>query len=574
MATATAASASVKTARKFDPPGPGSWEMDAVHFPRAVFGSFQVIFPKAFSEGFQDCCARYGMLLESMDVRFVHGFPYLQPRIVGVPQGGGKPPPKPIMFLALKLMLALHPQMRRRMAIAKTIFERRPWLGELRDWDERVRPATIAGHRAICAVEVESLDDDGLAKHLLRVEEHGTRMLTQDHSYNLTFMVPLGDYLAHAREWTGLPQTDLMQPLRGCSDVSAGDIAERRRLLTAIRADASARAVLEGGARPDETLRKLAAHPGEVGEAMRDYLVIVGNSLPHGLELESPTVGELPGPALAALRAALAGVPKSREAGVEAAARVRAKVPEAHRAQFDVLLGDAQLTYRLRDERHLYGVMPIFGIARRAVIEAGRRLVGRGLLPEGRLAFLMNAAEVGALLRGEGAVPPDLAERNDLYRTLRGGEVPARLGPDPGEPPPSSWMPNDGARRMMTALDVYMRDMQEPELPVDAARITGLAVSRGVYEGTARLCFGASDLENVRPGDVLVAPLTSPAINVVLPILGAIVTDKGGALSHAAIVSREYGIPGVVGTRNATKAIPDGARVRVDGDAGVVTVLA
>jgi rifampicin phosphotransferase len=59
----------------------------------------------------------------------------------------------------------------------------------------------------------------------------------------------------------------------------------------------------------------------------------------------------------------------------------------------------------------------------------------------------------------------------------------------------------------------------------------------------------------------------------VLPLLGALVTDRGGQLSHAAIVAREYGIPGVVGTKVATTQILDGARVRVDGDAGEVTLL-
>jgi pyruvate,water dikinase len=177
------------------------------------------------------------------------------------------------------------------------------------------------------------------------------------------------------------------------------------------------------------------------------------------------------------------------------------------------------------------------------------------MLEDGRLVFLM--------------------ERDEVYRTIAGHDVPERLGPDPGEPPPSSWMPNEGARRMMTALDVYMRETKDetPAPPTPSVRVSGLAVSRGVHEGTARLCFTSADLEKVRPGDVLVAPLTSPAINVVLPILGAIVTDKGGALSHAAIVSREFGIPGVVGTRNATREIPDGARVRVDGEAGTVTVV-
>ena len=61
---------------------------------------------------------------------------------------------------------------------------------------------------------------------------------------------------------------------------------------------------------------------------------------------------------------------------------------------------------------------------------------------------------------------------------------------------------------------------------------------------------------------------------MVLPLLGAIVTDRGGQLCHAAIVAREYGIPGVVGTREATSLIEDGDRVRVDGTTGEVHVLA
>ena len=64
--------------------------------------------------------------------------------------------------------------------------------------------------------------------------------------------------------------------------------------------------------------------------------------------------------------------------------------------------------------------------------------------------------------------------------------------------------------------------------------------------------------------------MTSPYFNVVLPLLGAIVTDRGGQLCHAAIVAREYGIPGIVGTREATRLIADGARVRVDGSTGEV----
>ena len=83
----------------------------------------------------------------------------------------------------------------------------------------------------------------------------------------------------------------------------------------------------------------------------------------------------------------------------------------------------------------------------------------------------------------------------------------------------------------------------------------------------------AAEFDRIQPGDVLVTRMTSPYFNVVLPLLGAIVTDRGGQLCHAAIVAREYGIPGIVGTREATARIADGARVRVDGSTGEVRLL-
>jgi pyruvate,water dikinase len=103
--------------------------------------------------------------------------------------------------------------------------------------------------------------------------------------------------------------------------------------------------------------------------------------------------------------------------------------------------------------------------------------------------------------------------------------------------------------------------------------LRGLAASRGIYEGPARLVSSPSEFGRIVKGDVLVTESTTEAFNILLPLLGAIVTDNGGLLSHSALVAREYGIPGVVGTRDGTVRIADGARVRVNGDAGEVTVL-
>jgi pyruvate,water dikinase len=105
------------------------------------------------------------------------------------------------------------------------------------------------------------------------------------------------------------------------------------------------------------------------------------------------------------------------------------------------------------------------------------------------------------------------------------------------------------------------------------AVLHGLAASKGVYEGTARRISSPAAFDRIDKGDVLVTESTSEAFNILLPLLGAIVTNNGGLLSHAAIVAREYGIPGVVGTREATVRIRDGQRIRVDGDNGEVTLL-
>jgi pyruvate,water dikinase len=113
--------------------------------------------------------------------------------------------------------------------------------------------------------------------------------------------------------------------------------------------------------------------------------------------------------------------------------------------------------------------------------------------------------------------------------------------------------------------------MQQSEGSV--SEIVGIPGAPGVYEGRARLVRSIDDLFTLEAGDVLLAPTTGEAFNSMLHVVAAIVTDHGSFASHAAIVSREMGIPSVVGTVDGTKRIPDGAIVRVDGGSGTVTVV-
>jgi pyruvate,water dikinase len=100
--------------------------------------------------------------------------------------------------------------------------------------------------------------------------------------------------------------------------------------------------------------------------------------------------------------------------------------------------------------------------------------------------------------------------------------------------------------------------------------IKGVAASPGATTGTARVLRGPDDFSKMKPGDVLVASITTPAWTPLFALASAVVTDVGGPLSHGSIVAREYGIPAVLGTGSATRRIQDGQTVTVDGSAGKV----
>ena len=103
--------------------------------------------------------------------------------------------------------------------------------------------------------------------------------------------------------------------------------------------------------------------------------------------------------------------------------------------------------------------------------------------------------------------------------------------------------------------------------------VQGLAASPGVAEGVARVVREVEELGELIDGEILVCPLTAPSWSIVFARIAAAVSDGGGIMSHAAIVSREYGLPAVVATGVGTKVLHTGDRLRVDGNTGTVTII-
>jgi phosphohistidine swiveling domain-containing protein len=549
----------------FAPPGPGVWELEATHMVRPVSRALEAVFPDAATAGFREGMARYGLLLEGMEFKTVNRFIYTAARAVGAPKNAKGPPPK----LIFKLLIKLHPEIKRRVRTVAETFATKRWREDVARWDAQLKPAIARENRELQSVALRTLTDAALARHLERCFDASRRAVTTHHSLNATAMLPLGDFLVHVREWTGLAPSEVLPLFRGSSRVSQGATEELDALARAIGGNSS---ILDGA--PAVVVDALTSRTDAIGEAARRYLDVAGVRIATGYDVADLTLAEMPDVIVENVRSAIARKTTSNQQPATSNI-IRDRVPAQHRAQFDELLEEARLTYRMRDERGYNNDAWSAGITRRAILEAGRRLAAKGLLHDAQHAVELTPSELTSMLNGGAGRTADQAAADAHYRTTHStADAPRFLGGTPSGPPPADWLP-EAAARSQRAVDICLGEMfAARDKQTSAAKISGHAASPGEITGVARLVLDPQDMARVRKGDVLITRSTAPSYNALLPLLSGIVTDRGGTLSHAAVVAREYGIPAVVGCGNATELIRDGVRVRLDGARGTVEVLA
>lgn len=530
----------------FSAPDSGTWKQDSAHSPRPVTRWKAETFSEPFVRGFSEGTARYGLLFDHLEPAFINGFLYYQDRGVDPADAA---------------------EVGRRFDAAKRAFEQKLWLEDLDRWDREFKTDSIRRNRELEGTPIRSLDTDAFVRFLDAVRDNVKEMVYRHHIFSAPSILPVGHYLAHAAEWTGLDSGTLLAPLRGSSRVSLGAHDELREVGTRLNESGTGPTSFPG-AMASDTLDALRSRDDALGAAVRTYLAAVGMRLAGGYDVCDLCAIEMPEMMLGTIWAS--GDAAAASDTNDAAAKVRNAVPLTHRAAFDEMLDQARRINRLRDERGVYNDVWATGIARQALLEAGRRLVEAGQIDDAELAIDATHDELIAALRGTTPAPAATwRERAGWRRHAPLDQVPQLLGPPPTPPPPPTGLPPHVAaalRAFGTAINELFGSPQE----TPGETIAGRPVSPGVYTGRARLVHETGDMNRLVKGDVLVTSSTSPAFNVVLPLLGAIVTDRGGQLSHAAIVAREYGIPAVVGTMKATATIPDGALVEVDGSKGIV----
>lgn len=300
---------------------------------------------------------------------------------------------------------------------------------------------------------------------------------------------------------------------------------------------------------------------------LRDHLRQYGHAI-YDLDFAKPLPADSPTPILESLRMYLQGKgsnPYRRQHRLaterdEAVAAMRSRIGGVRRRLFDKTLGWAQMLTPMREDC-IAEIGLGYPVLRAMLAELGARLVGAGGLAQADDVYWLEEDELETAVAhlDRGAVPKPM--QDIIEERLLRWRAEKRAAPPPQLPLDAKFMGID----MQTFLP-------EQEGSQAADSLKGLGASPGCVTGTARVLHGPADFDTMRPGDVLVASITTPAWTPLFAMASAIVTDVGGPLSHGSIVAREYGIPAVLGTGVATRRIRSGETITVDGDAGVVTL--
>jgi pyruvate,water dikinase len=538
----------------FEPPGPGTWELDATHRGRRPISPFlRDTLMREGADGFTAVAEGYGLPLAAVRAELVNGCLYIRP--IGIGEGD-KPTAMPPAWI-VKVMTRVHPELRRRNRTAARAWADRRWRQEVDNWFDRERPGVVATNLEFQRVDDRALDDRALIDQIeARLAHFGTqaRRNLETHGGDL---IPVGDFLAHCRRW-GISDAEATALLRGSSPATT----ETAELLAPV-----AKALADAGAPPDsvERVRDLGEAPRAAVDAWCEqhaWRIVTTD------DIDKPTLAERPSLQLAALLAATNAPTDAAAPDVDA---TRARVPAGDRAIFDALLAEARYGMRQRDDSAGVRWNWSAGLLRRALLEAGRRLVARGALERVDHVVELTADELGPLLvDGTGPSAADVAARAVERDRVEAARAPDRLGPEEPAPPIDVFPP-----ALARATAAFMTIMEAEGLAAEATdELSGTGIGDTTYRGVARVATTADDaLDRLEPGNVLVAPFTGASYNSILPILGALVVDAGGTMCHAAIVAREFALPAVVGATGATARIPDGATVEVDPVLGRVRVL-
>jgi len=299
-----------------------------------------------------------------------------------------------------------------------------------------------------------------------------------------------------------------------------------------------------------EFAARFAAHLEEFGHVLYD------------LDFMNPAPADEPIPMLDTLKVYLAGQGNDPYARQQAQERERRQAEQAisqrigswRKRWFQKLLRSAQECASERENAIANIGLP-YPQLRRLLRELGLRLAAGGAIVHPDDIYWLEAQEADALAAALEKKDP-LTSHASSVETRKADWKRARMAVPPTVMPENS----------------FLAKMAAPKRQPRANLLNGFAASAGTVTAPACVLRGPEDFGQMRPGDVIVAVITTPAWTPLFAMASAVVTDIGGPLSHGSIVAREYGIPAVMATGVATRRIHTGQIITVDGTSGTVTL--
>ena len=444
-------------------------------------------------------------------------------------------------------------------------------------WRERLRPE-MERNFAYLEVRLDEADHLSLAEMACVLED---AIDIHDRHWKIHWMLNFAQLSATLNLRAVMERTrgSVDEGLLGRLQNSASDrnwdsIEALWRMKNEVRDDAVLRAAF-GATGPGEIGRALqASERGRrfITERVEPYQREFGWHAVWSHEFIYPTAREDMGPVLELVRGYLDtdyDFPSAIEAmrrDIEAASQeilagLSGEALDAMRAANEVNLRMAPLT----PDHHFYIDQGANAHVRLVLMAIGRKLVADGRLDRPDDVMFLRYNELRALIGAAGSI-----DARGLVRSRRAERAAAEAVH------PRDWVgtvtPSQLAFPYLVNWGYPDRFYQQQS--ADERRITGIGASPGTIEGIARVVRTVEEFDEVREGDILVCQMTNPAWVVLFTKIAGLVTDTGGLTSHPAVLSREFGIPAVIGTSIATHRIATGDRVRLDGSAGVVEVLA
>ncbi len=240
---------------------------------------------------------------------------------------------------------------------------------------------------------------------------------------------------------------------------------------------------------------------------------------------------------------------------VAATERVRAQLSLKKSLVFPRLLSWTHRAISLRERARLKQAL-LYSRCRRIVLAIGEKLVAQGTLKHPDDAFFLTWQELDRFLSG-GERFPEIAKRKSEHQRLGGIE------------PPEHFVLPVGEHLDENGLDEEARAAGA----ADPQTLVGIGAGTGKVRGPAAILHDVTECQRLRGGDVLVTRQTDPGWGPAFPLIKGLVLERGGLLSHGAILAREFGIPSVVGVKDAMRLITDGRALEVDGDLGRVHLV-